>query len=312
MRNGKTPKWLACIGLVGVVGAGTAVGLVGSAGAVSGSSKVAAHGSGAPVTTASFTFSVAVSGLTPSPVDVTGSGQADLATPRRRCRWTFPAVGAKVLPGGSAAPETVRAVYAGGTVYLNDPSLSSLVGKPWISVALPSSAATSASGIFSKVAAGLGDVDTIVQRAATHHATVTPLGSSVVDGVSVTGDKIATTLRNGRGTVTASLWANSSDQLVQANVDLTSATKKHDLGITATLNLSGYGDPVSITVPSTAEVKSIPFSTVGSLLGSFLAKGGHAGHGRHHGHGLRLFHGLHLFGGLHLRHRLHLLIAHRV
>ena len=285
MPNGKTYKWLACVGVVGVLGAGAAVGLVGSAGAVPKPAKAVKHLSGTPVTTASFRFSVAVSGLTPSPVDVTGSGRSDFATSQVALSVNLPAVVAKLLPGGSASPETVRAVYAGDTVYLHVPSLSSLLGKPWISVALPAPDATAAAGLFSKVAVGLGSVNAIVHLAASRHATVTPLGTAVVNGVSVTGEKIATTLpRRRAAAVTAIVWANSSDQLVQGKVHVTATTKKHDLGITATVDLSGYGDPVSITVPPPGQVKPIPFSTVESVLGSFLPKGSAGGH--------------HLLGGL--------------
>lgn len=273
MPNRKTFKWIACVAIAGVVGAGTAVGLVGSAGAVSSSSRAADHGSGAPVTTVSFRFKVAVSGLTPSAVDVTGSGQSDVTTHEAALSVNLPATVAKLLPGGSASAETVRAVYVGGTVYLDVPSLRALIGKPWISVALPASDAGAVSGILSKVAVGLGNVSDIVHLATSRHATVTPLNSTVVDGVSVTGDRIAATLRHHRVTVSASVWANSSDQLVQGNLKVAAVTKKHDLGITATLDLSGYGDPVSITVPPAAQVKSIPFTTVESVLGSFLPKG---------------------------------------
>jgi hypothetical protein len=285
MPNHKTWKWLACVGVVGLVGAGTAVGLVGSAGAVSSSSKAAKRVSGAPVTTASFNFTAAVSGLAPSPVDVSGSGQVDVTTSQVSLSVKLPAVVAKRLPGGSASPETVKAVLAGGTVYLDVPGLSSLVGKPWISVALPAADAAAASGILSKVAAGLGNVNAIVHLAAAHHATVTPLGGAVVNGVSVTGEKIAATLPKRQATtITASVWANSSGQLVQGKVQVSATTKKHKLDIGATLNLSGYGNPVSITVPPPAQVKAIPFATVESVIGSFLPKGLHAHltHGHHH------------------------------
>ncbi len=95
MKIAKTSKWLACVGVVGAVGAGAAFGLVGSAGAASSSSRAVKHAAGPPVTTASFTFSVAVTGLTASPVDVTGSGQADLATDEASLSVDLPAVVAR-------------------------------------------------------------------------------------------------------------------------------------------------------------------------------------------------------------------------
>ena len=282
MKIRKTSKWLACVGIVGAVGAGAAFGLVGSAGAASSASRPVKHASGPPVTTATFTFSVSVSGLTASPVDVTGTGQADLATDEASLSVNLPAEVAGLLPGGSATPETVQAVLANGTIYLDVPSLQSLVGEPWISVTLPTSDATALNGVLSKVAFALGNVSAITQWAQSHHATVTSLGSSVVDTVPVTGSQIAATLGRHGATISATLWANSSDQLVQADVTASASTKKHQLGVTASLDLSGYGDPVTIAVPPSAQVKAIPFATVESLIGSLLPTGGHGGHHGHH------------------------------
>ena len=281
MRISKTAKWLACVGVVGAVGAGTAFGLVGAAAAAPGSSN-AAHVSGVPVTTASFNFRVAVSGLASSPVDVTGTGQANFNTHAVALAVNLPAVVAKLLPGGSGSPEVVKAVYSQGTVYLRVPSLEPLVGKPWISVTLPAADATSASGVLGKVASGLGDVNAIVHLAHAHHATVTSLGSSVVNGVSVTGEKVAVAFPHKRATITAGLFANAADQLVQAKVKAGVTTKKRDLGLTATVNLSGYGDPVSITPPPSAQVTAVPFQTVESVLGSLVHRGnGHKGLAAH-------------------------------
>jgi hypothetical protein len=159
------------------------------------------------------------------------------------------------------------------------------VGEPWISVTLPASGATAVNGILSKVALALGNVSSIVQLAQSHHATVTSLGSSVVDGVSVTGNQVTASLGHHRGaTISVDLWANSSDQLVQADVTAAATTKAHQIGVTAELDLSNYGDPVTITVPPSAQVKAIPFATVESIIGSILPIGKHGHHGRHGGH----------------------------
>src|SRR5580698_1339249 len=58
------------VGVVAALGAGAAFGLVGDAGAASGQATTVSHVTGAP--TASFNFSVSVSGLTPSAVTITG------------------------------------------------------------------------------------------------------------------------------------------------------------------------------------------------------------------------------------------------
>ncbi len=215
--------------MVAALGAGAVFGLVGNAGAASGQATAVSHVTGAP--TASFKFSVSVRGLTPSAVTITGSGQADAATDAASLTVQLPAAVAKLLPGGKAAPEVVKAELVSHTVYLNVPGLSALVGKPWIAVSIPAADNSQVSGIFSKVASALGDVNSIVALAHSHHATVTSLGTSTVDGVTATGHKIVTTLAHGKADVTADLWADTADRLVQADAKVAVTTKKHHADI---------------------------------------------------------------------------------
>ena len=322
----KTSRWVAAAGVIGVVGAlgiGAAVGAVGSAGAASGSHP----STSTPVTTARFTFDVSVAGLTSSAVKITGSGQADFTDHAASLTVDLPANVAKLIPGGTSTPEVVKAILLKDTVYMDIPGLAPLVGKPWISVALPTTATGAVSTGFSKVASALGDVDSIVQFARTHHATVTPLTTSTIDGVTATGDKITASPAGKRVALTADLWADPSDRLVQADVQATVTTKKHRGTIGAELDVTGYGDPVTITAPPPAQVKAVPLSTVEAFLGTHLAAGRAAGAGHHgpfahpgtaglhgwagqnagHGHrwhgGLRAHHGV--FGGLlHLAHQI--------
>jgi hypothetical protein len=261
--------------VVAALGAGAVFGLVGNAGAASGRATTVSHATGAP--TARFNFSVSVKGLSPTTVTITGSGQADAATDAASLTVQLPAAVAKLLPGGTAAPEVVKAELVSDTVYLNVPGLTALVGKPWIAVSIPAADRSEVSGIFSKVASALGDVNAIVALAHSHHATVTSLGTSTVDGVTATGHKIVTTVAHGKAGVSADLWADSSDRLVQADAQVTVTTKKHHADITAALNLGHYGAPVTITAPPPSQVKVIALSTVESFLGKDL----HLGQGFH-------------------------------
>lgn len=272
MLTRSSRKWLATIGLVAVAGVGTTVGLVNGAGATSGTTDSVSRAADSPVTTASFTFSASVSGVTTSAVTVTGSGQADFTTHAVSLAVKVPAVVAKLIPGGSDSPEVINAVLSGATVYLEVPSLASTIGAPWISVALPSKASSAVPVLFTKIASALGDVNAIVRFADTHHATVTSLGNAVVDGVRASGSKIVDT-RSTRA-LTASVWADSSDRLVQATVAVTGTSKRGALGLTATIDLAGYGSPVTIMVPKPSQVKVIPFSIVKMFLGK----------ARHHSH----------------------------
>jgi hypothetical protein len=265
-------RWLACVALTAAVGIGATAVVVGTAGAAS-STKPTKHRNAGSVTTASFTFSVSVSGLTPSPVTISGSGAADGANHGLSLTVDLPDTVAKLLPGGSNAPEVVQAVLSGGTVYLNVPSLAPLVGEPWISVALPAKAVKTIPGVLSKIGSAIGNVSAIVQYAQAHHATVTSLGTATVDGVSATGNQIVAALsaKQIAGTLTASVWADSSNRLVQANVSLTN-TGQSALAVSAKVDLSGYGAPVTITIPPASETKAVPYSVVAKFLGQTVGK----------------------------------------
>jgi hypothetical protein len=260
---------LVTVGVVGALGAGAAVGLVGAAGASTDRTTSASHVTATTVSTVSFDFSASVSGIGPSTVTVTGTGQADLANHAASLAVDVPAAVAQLIPGGSAAPEVIDAVLSGNTVYLQIPSLASLVGDPWVSITLPSTTTTAGPDIWTRVASALGNVSGVVGYAQAHHATVTSLGNATVDGVQATGTKVVVTSSHQArtGTLSANLWADSSNRLVQADVTGSGTTMKGDVGLTATVDLTGYGSPVTVTVPPASQVKAIPFSTVAMMLG---------------------------------------------
>jgi len=262
-------KWLATIGIVGLAGVGATVGLVNSVGATPGTSSSVSREAASPVTTASFKFSASVSGLTPSALTATGTGQADFQNHAVSLSINAPAIAHGLIASGPDSPGVINATLSGGTAYLQIPSLASKMGTPWISVALPSEATSAVPGIFTKVASALGNVNAIVEFAKAHHATVTSLGSAIVDSVQATGNKIVTTRsHSGKShTFTMSVWADSSDRLVQATVTSSGATKKGPLDFTATVDFTSYGLPATITVPAPSQVKAIPFSTVKMFLG---------------------------------------------
>lgn len=275
MRNRLTKRWVVTVTVAGIIGAGTAVGFVSTAGATSSTNTRTSRTDSGAVTTAAFTFSVSLSALTSSSVTVTGSGQVDFSDDSASVTANLPPAVSKMLPGGSDSSETVNAVLSGNTVYIEIPSLTSLVGKPWISVALPSKATARISGAFSKVATGLGDVTALVAFAEAHHATATTLGSATIDGVEATGTKLqaAGSLKGMSGTITADIWANAADQLVQATVSASAKIHTKSIGLNATANFTGYDSPVTITVPPPSEVRSIPLSTIEAFLGN-----GHSHH----------------------------------
>jgi len=267
-------KGMASIGLVAALGIAASVGLASSAAARP--RPVRATVATAPVTTASFNFSATVSGIAKGvgAISVTGTGQADLVNDAVSLAVTLPGSVARLIPGGSAAPEVINIVFSGGTVYAEVPSLATLLGAPWISLSLPSSATSGVPGIFTEVGGALGDVNEILAFAHSHHAAVHSLGSSMVDDTSVTGSRITARVKGLN--IAATLWADSSNRLVQATVR---ATTHRSLGISAVVNFSGYGAPVTISVPPSSQVKAIPLSVVTTVLGGLL----HHAHVARHG-----------------------------
>ncbi len=158
-------------------------------------------------------------------------------------------------------------MLSGGTIYAQIPSLATLLGEPWVSVALPSSATSAIPGIFTTVGGALGDVNEIVTFAQAHHAKVHSLSSSTVDGTSVTGNRITAHVK--RAALVATLWANSSGQLVQARMS-GGLAGGHRVGISAVVDFTGYDAPVTITVPPSSQVRAIPLSLVTSALGGLF------------------------------------------
>jgi hypothetical protein len=263
---------LASVGVVAALGVGSAGGLASSASARPHHrpSHTPPLVAGPPVTTASFTFDVSISAVTKhlGVVDVSGTGVADFANHAASITVTIPAAIAQLIPGGSAAPEDVNVVLSGGTVYIEVPALAGLVGRPWISVALPATTASAVSGGLDTVASALGNVDQILAFATAHHAKVTSIGSSTVDGTSVTGSQISARLMGVR--IGATLWADASNRLVKASVTTAKGGGHRGLGLSATVDLSGYGVPVTITVPPASQVRAVPYTLVAQILGQFL------------------------------------------
>ncbi len=277
-------KWLASVGLVATLGVGVGAGIATSAAARPKPKTVHTSAATAPVTSASFRFSVGVSGVAGlGTIVVKGTGQADLVNDAVSLSATLPASISRLIPGGSATPEVVNAVLSGGTVYVEVPALATLLGAPWISIALPPSATSAIPGVFTEVGGALGNVNEILAFARSHHASVHSAGTSIVDGTSVTGSRIAARVKGLK--LAAVLWANSSGQLVEAKVNAAVGGGRHAVGLSAVVDLSGYDAPVTVTAPPSTQVRAIPLSLITGVLGT-LFHGVHLG-AAGHGHGAK-------------------------
>jgi hypothetical protein len=241
--------------------------------------------------TASFSFNLSVGSSGGTSTLLSGSGAADFAADQASLAVNLPPSFAADLPGGSSTSTPLDVVVSGGTVYLSYPGLTSLTGgKPWVSISLPSKVQAVVPKAFSAVSSVLGDVSGLVTAAQKAHLSVTSLGSKEINGVSATGSEISvrlrhlsrwakksralkkfdhavhklpadfvptTTTRTGR--VVVDLWANGSNQLVQASARI---TLRRAVTADFQIDFTGYGSPVSITVPSSSETLAVPLSLV--------------------------------------------------
>ncbi len=282
-----------------VLGAAGLAGLVGLAAAVGAAPAGAADGPGAPsgpgVTSADFSLSVSVAGGT-TPIQVTGTGQIDFTHDDGTLSATV--TGLPTTGTGASGGSGVQLVFAGGTLYASVPMLSGLLGsKPWVSFAVPSADSAGISKGFARAADDLAHAATIVSQLEADGATGHPLAPTTIDGVPATGTEVdvnvaqavaalpglpSGTAQKALGalgsTVPLSVWADGSGRLL--GISATLSTDLAMLGsatVTVTVDITGYGSPVSVSAPDPAETSPLP----AGLLRQLTALGSHRGPGRH-------------------------------
>jgi hypothetical protein len=197
-------------------------------------------------------------------LDFGGSGSADFTRDAMQMNLT--------VPGESGR---IEAVYLGGTLYENIPEISQFApGKTWISIDLASTARSLGTGSSGSLGAE-GNPAAMLRLLAQQGNTVVALGSSTVDGTSVQGYSVtisAARLRSELANPDLPGWMR------QALTDVTVADAHfgvfvgpHNLlrrqttsvretvhgtavSVVYTLDLSGYGTPVSIVAPPPDQV----------------------------------------------------------
>ena len=265
MLTRSSRRWLATIGLVAAAGIGTTVGLVNGAGATGGTTGSVSRTVDGPVTTASFTFSASVSGLTPRPSPSPAAARPiSRLTPcrsRSPCRpccrqahswWLGRSrghprrpVGSHGLPGG---PEP--GLHDRGTLDLGGVAIQGVVHH-------------SCPVHKGRIRARGRECHRAVRGRPSRHGDF--VGERQGRRRRASGSKIVAT-RSTRA-LTANVWADSSGRLVQATVGVTGTARRGPLGLTATVDFAGYGSPVTVTVPPPSQVKAIPYSIVKMFLG---------------------------------------------
>lgn len=258
----------------------------------------------APVTTATFNFTVSVTRHSGQVVTATGNGQVDFANQSASGTLTFPSdLGLGGVGGPTSSTSTTQAqfVITAGTVYASVPGVTTLLGgKPWISYALNAKMVAKEPSAFNTAARLLADVGGVLGYVKSHGGTVSSLGSRTINGVSANGYQVqvnvAKTLEAFApiprrvvrravhvtgATVSATVWEDSSGRLVQASSSVNSAVgAKHGLkNVSATLNVGGYGTPVSIVAPPAASTTALSPGAL-KLIRAFVGSHGNMMHHR--------------------------------
>ena len=187
--------------------------------------------------------------------------------------------------GVGAQKVSMRAIYVGGTEYVNSPSLAQVSGgKPWLSINVSSLAGASAT---SDPTGGLTNPSEMLRYLAAEGNQVTSIGTTTIGGVAVHGYVVTLTpsyLKSQLANAALPSWVHQEAQQLSlaatgvtyhVYVDSTGVLREFQMamsesaGPTGTVNVSTsftfstYGAPVTVTPPPPATV-----STFSQALGS--------------------------------------------
>lgn len=219
-----------------------------------------------------ITSSETVAGRT---ISFTGSGRIDFGDNAAELELSAQFLGQKF---------SEESISVGGTVYANPPGVSTLFpGKSWMSIDFGSAATAPVGSAPSSASSGGIDDNPagMLELLQQHGATVTPLGPSTVTGVPVQGYSVTFSpaqIQSLMEKAAVPAWLRSMLSAVKVSgiddhvyVDSTgrlrlvtmafseSVTSSQPITVNQSLQLSGYGNPVSISAPPADAV--VPFQT---------------------------------------------------
>ena len=212
---------------------------------------------------ATFTGTVESDGQT---VTVNGTGDFD---------FTRSAVGLDVSANAEGQQVKTEELFIGGTLYVQTPGLAQAEpGKTWISVDLSALTNSTAAGSTGAIGSG-GNPAANLQLLSQEGNTVTPLGSSTVDGVTVQGYAVTVnpavinsqlaqdnlpswmrqTLSNVNfGTTSFKVFIDSHGLLRRESITMQESSNAQSVSVGETIDLSDYGAPVNIQAPPPGQV----------------------------------------------------------
>jgi hypothetical protein len=246
---------------------GVVVAIVGSSGAGSSAAAAEAVSSAAQSALADKTAHIDVSGTVTGDghtVTITGSGDADFANNDMTLQFQMSAEGQQV---------SMQETLTGNTIYVSTPDLSTIApGKSWVSLDL--SSLSQARNLNPAMSSGDGtNAGAMLQILSQEGATVTPLGTSTIDGTSVSGyavsfDQAAMQRRLGNlpdwvqqsasqinfNGLNMKVYVDGSGRLRRMSMDISAKSNGSTVSGTLDLDLSNFGATVNVTAPPSDQV----------------------------------------------------------
>lgn len=225
-------------------------------------------------TSASYNLTIALTSPSNQTTTVAVTGAVDFASTAATADITIPAN----FPLSALAGTTEDIVLVDGTLYLAvPPAWSSFVGgASWVSLSTPPALSGVVATVDHSLASWCGNASSITSFLYSNGGSISSLGTSVINGVAVTGTQVTIGARGlaslakvihrfdpriasqARGaTINVDVWSSSQDGLVELSATAIGLNSRLGLqDVAAKVDLSDVNEPVSITAPTGA----VPFS----------------------------------------------------
>lgn len=181
---------------------------------------------------------------------------------------------ASKLPAAVDADTSAQIVVLGGDLYLSMAGLP-IGSDQWVELGLGGS--KSLASAFGTVGAALENVGTLAKLTGGMHSTVTSLGTQEVNGVSAEGYStsvdlssllshipgvsaaISAEVTDALGeSLPVEVWAEPHGPVVQLSVDSSPPAGSTIQSLDVSLDMSNWGEPVTITAPPASETLAVP------------------------------------------------------
>jgi len=163
---------------------------------------------------------------------------------------------------------TMDVVLDGDSIYLRSPLFSILLpaGKSWIKIDATKAGSVGGVNLSSLLSQ---DPSAALDALATHTTSVTQLGTATVGGVTTTHYRAHASGTSGstKAAGVYNVWVGSDGYVHRVRTVAAAASGSSAASVTATSNLSGFGDTVDVTVPPASQTYETKNGTIPGLGG---------------------------------------------